>query len=325
MISNINKKKIIVTGCAGFIGSHLVDKLLAINLHVIGIDNYSTGNKKFLNKAFKNNKFKFFKSDLKNLVKLKKIFKGSSMVFHFSANADVRFGIKHPRKDLEENTIVTYNVLEAMRKNRISKIVFCSTGSVYGEPNKFPTPENYSFPIQTSFYAASKLAGESLIQAYCEAYGFKTWIFRFVSILGNRYSHGHVYDFYKQLMKHPNYLNCLGDGNQRKSYLNVNDCINAIILAIKRSKKKVNIFNIGTNEYVNVKQSINVICKYLKLKPKIIFTGGKRGWVGDSPFIFLSTKKIRLLGWKPKFTIKESIIQTIIYLKNNKWIFKKRK
>ena len=280
-------KKILVTGCAGFIGSNLVDLL--------------------------------------NLNKLKIIFKGSELVFHLAAYADVRYGSKNPFRDLEQNIIVTYNVLEAMKKNNINKIVFCSTGSVYGEPKNFPTPENDNFPIQTSFYGAAKVAGESFVQAYCEAFNFKSWIFRFVSILGNRYTHGHVYDFCNQLFKNPNHLKALGDGNQRKSYLHVDDCISAMLIATKKSKNRINIFNLGTNEYVSVKQSINVICNQLKVKPKVSFSGGKRGWIGDSPFIFLNNKKIRSLGWKPKFTIKESIKQTVRYLINNKWVFNKKK
>ncbi len=318
-------KKILVTGCAGFVGSNLVDILLTQKCHIIGIDNLKTGQKAFLKSALKNKNFQFFKCDLLNLNKIKKIFKGSEIVFHLAANADVRYGYKNPYRDLEQNTITTFNVLEAMRKNNINKIVFCSTGSAYGEPKNFPTPENDDFPIQTSFYGASKVAGESFIEAYCEAFNFKSWIFRFVSILGNRYTHGHVYDFCNQLFKNPACLKVLGDGNQRKSYLHVNDCISAMLIAIKKSKNKINIFNLGTNEYVNVKQSIGVICKQLKVKPRVSFTGGKRGWIGDSPFIFLSTKKIRSLGWKPKFTIKKSIEKTVKYLKNNKWVFKKRK
>ena len=318
-------KKILVTGCAGFIGSNLVDRLLSQKYQIIGIDNLRTGQKEFLKNALKNKHFKFFKCDLLNLNKIKKIFKGSELVFHLAANADVRYGSKNPFRDLEQNIIVTYNVLEAMKKNNINKIVFCSTGSVYGEPKNFPTPENDNFPIQTSFYGAAKVAGESFVQAYCEAFNFKSWIFRFVSILGNRYTHGHVYDFCNQLFKNPNHLKALGDGNQRKSYLHVDDCISAMLIATKKSKNRINIFNLGTNEYVSVKQSINVICNQLKVKPKVSFSGGKRGWIGDSPFIFLNNKKIRSLGWKPKFTIKESIKQTVRYLINNKWVLNKRK
>ena len=324
MKNNINKKKIIVTGCAGFIGSHLVEKLLKLNKKIIGIDNLNTGQKKFLKESLKNKNFKFIKCNLLNLKKIKEIFRKSESVYHLAANADVRYGFKDPYKDLEQNTIVTSNVLEAMRLNNIKKIIFCSTGSIYGEPKKFPTPENVSFPLQTSFYGASKLAGESLVQAYCENYGFKTWIFRFVSILGNRYTHGHVYDFCKQLFKNRKILKALGDGYQKKSYLNVGDCIKAILIATSKSKNKVNIFNLGTNEYITVKDSIKIICNELRLKPKIYFSGGKRGWIGDSPFIYLSNKKIKSLGWKPKFTIKESLIQTVRYLKNNKWTFEKK-
>ena len=231
-------KKILVTGCAGFIGSNLVDKLLLNNCSVIGIDNLSTGQKKFLKNALKNKNFKFIKCDLLNFKKIRKIFNNIDIVFHLAANADVRYGYNKPYRDLEQNTISTYHVLESMRKNNVNKIVFCSTGSVYGEPKNFPTPENDNLPIQTSFYGASKIAGESFVQAYCEAFDFKGWIFRFVSILGNRYTHGHVYDFCNQLFKNTKYLKALGDGNQRKSYLHVDDCIRAILIAIKKSKKK---------------------------------------------------------------------------------------
>ena len=325
MKNNINKKKAIVTGCAGFIGSNLVDKLLLNNYQVIGIDNLVTGQIKFLNNSYKNKNFKFIKCDLLNIKKIKKIFKGAHIVFHFAANADVRYGYKHPYKDLEQNTIVTYNILETMRKNNVKNIVFCSTGSVYGEAKNFPTPENDNFPLQTSFYGASKLASESFVQAYCEAFDFKSWIFRFVSILGKRYTHGHVYDFCNQLFKNPHRLKVLGDGNQKKSYLHVDDCIKAIFIGMKKSKKKINIFNLGTNEYINVKQSINIICNQLHVKPKISYSGGKRGWIGDSPFIYLDISKIRSLGWKPNFSIKGSIEETVKYLTMNKWVFKKRK
>lgn len=321
----LNKKNLIVTGCAGFIGSNLVDKLLLYGNKVTGIDNLSTGQKKFLINALKNKNFRFINCDLLNLAKIKKIFKKTEIVYHLAANANVKYGYKNTYKDLEQNLIATYNVLEAMRANNIKKIVFCSTGSIYGEPKNFPTPEDDHLPIQTSFYGASKLAGEALIQAYCEAFAFKNWTFRFVSILGNRYTHGHVYDFCKQLFKNPHILKVLGDGNQKKSYLHVSDCIDAIMIALKKTNNKTNIFNLGTNEYCSVKQSISVITKELKLRPKIFYSGGKRGWIGDSPFIFLNINKIRSLGWRPKFTIRKSILETVNYLKRNKWVYKKRK
>ena len=205
----------IVTGCAGFIGSNMVDRLLAEGHDVIGIDNFSTGRKRFLDGALKNRAFRLITSDLLDLPALTQAFAGGNMVLHFAANADVRFGAAHPRRDLEQNTIATYNVLEAMRANGIKKIVFPSTGSVYGEATVIPTPEDAPFPIQTSFYAASKLAAEGLIAAYCESFGFQSWIFRFVSILGERYTHGHVLDFYGQLKNDPGRLKVLGDGKQK--------------------------------------------------------------------------------------------------------------
>ncbi len=315
----------IVTGCAGFIGSNLVDRLLKDKKNfVIGIDNFSTGNTKFLNEAKKSKNFKLIKADLLNLKKLKNSFKGGNIVFHLAANADVRFGVNNPRKDLEQNTIATQNVLEAMKLNNIKKIVFSSTGSVYGEASKIPTPENSPFPIQTSFYGASKVACEGLISAYCEGFDMQGYIFRFVSILGERYTHGHVFDFYKKLKKNPKKLEVLGNGKQRKSYLYVQDCIDAIFLSLKKSKEKLNIFNLGLNDYCEVDQSIKWICDELGLKPKLEYTGGNKGWIGDNPFIFLETKKMSKLGWKPKNSIREGVLKTLKYLEKNEWVFNKR-
>ena len=195
--------------------------------------------------------------------------KGCDFVFHFAANADVRFGIKKPEKDLEQNTKATFHVLEAMRQNGISKIAFSSTGSIYGEAKVFPTPEDAPFPIQTSLYGASKLAGESLIQAYCEGFGFQSWIFRFVSILGERYTRGHVFDFYKQLKNNPKKLKVLGNGKQRKSYLYIQDCLDAMLLAIEKAKEKVNIFNLGVDTFCEVNDSIGWICKEMGVSPEL--------------------------------------------------------
>ena len=229
----------IVTGCAGFIGSHIVDRLLKdSNNYVIGLDNFSTGNKKFIEKAKKSENFKFYEINLLNLNDLKKIFKGVDVVFHLAANADVRFGVQNPRRDLEQNTLVTQNVLEAMQFNNVRKIIFSSTGSIYGEAKLIPTPENCPFPTQTSFYGASKIACEGLISAYCEGFNMNGYIFRFVSILGERYTHGHIFDFYKKLKKNPDELVVLGNGKQRKSYLYIHDCIDGIF-SIKKIKRKI--------------------------------------------------------------------------------------
>ena len=249
---------------------------------------------------------------------------GAEFVFHLAANADVRFGTEHPRKDLEQNTIATFHVLEAMRANRVSQLAFSSTGSIYGEAPVIPTPENAPFPVQTSLYGASKLAGEGLIQAYCEGYGFQGYIFRFVSILGERYSHGHVFDFYKKLLQNPDELHILGNGHQRKSYLYVRDCIDAMLFVIEKAQEKVNIYNLGTDEYCEVNDSIGWICEQLSLNPRRAYSGGERGWIGDNPFIFLDTAKVRALGWTPKLTIQDGIIRTLDYLKSNRWLLEQR-
>jgi UDP-glucose 4-epimerase len=308
----------VVTGCAGFIGSNLVDSLLAKNHQVIGIDNLSTGNLFFLEDAIKNKKFNFIEIDLKDYKLLDKIFYNSDIIFHLSANADIKDGLKNPRKDLEENTLVTFNVLNAMREQNVKKIVFASTGSIYGEALTIPTSEDSEFPIQTSLYGASKLACEGLIASFCEGYNFQSWIFRFVGILGKRYTHGHVFDFYKKLLNDPKNIHILGNGQQRKSYLHIDDCINGINYAIKNSNKKVNIFNLGLDEYCKVNDSLKWIIDELELKPNITYEGGERGWVGDSPFIYLNINKIKKLGWVPKKNIKESVLETIKYLKKNK-------
>jgi len=312
-----------VTGAAGFIGSNLVDRLLENGDEVVGYDNFSTGLKEFLINANRTTKFRLAEGSTLDLEKIIKAAKGCDFVFHLAANADVRFGTEHPRKDLEQNTIATFNVLEAMRANGIKRIAFSSTGSIYGEPRKFPTPEDAPFPVQTSLYGASKLAGEGLISAYCEGFSFQGYIFRFVSILGERYTHGHVFDFYKSLWNNPRELRVLGDGHQRKSYLYVQDCISAILLAIEKAQDRVNLFNLGTDEYCEVNDSIGWITAHLGVAPKLVYTGGERGWIGDSPFIFLDCGKIRSLGWAPKMSIREGVINTVEYLQANSWVLEK--
>jgi UDP-glucose 4-epimerase len=312
-----------VTGGAGFIGSNIVDALITDSSNnVIVYDNFSTGLEEFLESSKK--RIVLIKGDLLDEDNLNKSMKNVDFVFHLAANADIRFGLEHPKKDLEQNTIGTFNVLEGMRKNNVKKIAFASTGPVYGEPTIFPTPENCPFPIQTSLYASSKLAGESLISSYCEGFGFTGYIFRFVSILGERYPHGHIFDFCKQLIEHPDKLYILGDGKQRKSYLYIKDCLKAIFTIIKNGKDKVNIYNLGTDEYCEVSQSAKWICDTLKVKPRFLFSGGERGWIGDNPFVFLDCTKLKKLGWKAEYTIEEAIVKTVNYLMDNRWLFNRR-
>lgn len=313
-----------ITGAAGFIGSNLVDRLLQDGHEVVGYDNFSTGQPEFLSEAQKSPHFTLVRGDTLDLDGLTHAMSSTNFVFHLAANADVRFGTEHPRKDLEQNTIATFNVLEAMRANGIKHIAFASTGSIYGEPDIFPTPEHAPFPIQTSLYGASKLGAEGLIEAYCEGFGFRAWIFRFVSILGERYTHGHVFDFFKLLRAHPESLQVLGNGKQKKSYLYVEDCLTAMVLAIEKAKEKVNILNLGTDEYCQVDDSINWICDYLQVSPQRTYTGGERGWIGDSPFIFLDCSQIRALGWRPRLSIREGVIRTLQYLEQNPWLLERR-
>jgi UDP-glucose 4-epimerase len=316
--------KAFVTGAAGFIGSTLTDRLLAEGHSVTGFDNFSTGFREFLADALSHPNFRLVEGDLLDLDVLKSAIGDADFVFHIAANADVRFGPDHPRRDLDQNTIATWNVLETMRASGAKRIAFSSTGSVYGEPEIHPTPETAPFPIQTSLYGASKVAAEGLITAYAAAFNFQAYIFRFVSILGERYTHGHVFDFYRQLLAHPERLDVLGNGLQRKSYLYVQDCVSAILTAAERAGSGVNIFNLGTDEYCQVNDSIAWITRALGLDPEVRYSGGDRGWIGDSPFIFLDCTRMRSLGWKPQLTIEQGIIRTLEFLRANPWVLEKR-
>jgi UDP-glucose 4-epimerase len=313
-----------VTGGAGFIGSHVVDRLLARGDRVTAYDNLSTGQIAFLESAHRHPAFTLVQGDLHDTVRLTEAMTDHEMVFHLAANADVRFGTEHPRRDLEQNTIATFNVLEAMRTCGATRIAFSSTGSIYGEPDVFPTPETCPFPVQTSLYGASKLAGEGLIQAYCAGLGFRGYIFRFVSILGERYTHGHVFDFYRKILANPREIEVLGDGRQRKSYLDVNDCVDAMLLVLDRAREPVTAHNLGAADYTTVDDSLSWICEHLGVSPTRRYTGGERGWIGDSPFIFLDTSRIRALGWKPRFSIREGVIRTLKFLQANRWVMERR-
>lgn len=307
-----------VTGVAGFIGSNLADGLLTAGHEVVGYDNFSTGAESNIEQAARSAAFHLVRGDTLDRDVLARAMEGCDTVFHLAANADVRFGTDHPRRDLEQNTIATWNIVEAMRLTGARRVAFSSTGSVYGEPAVFPTPEQAPFPVQTSLYGASKLAAEGLIQAYAEGFDVRAFIFRFVSILGERYSHGHVVDFYRQLREHPDHLHMLGDGRQRKSYLYVADCVTAILAALERApEERVSIYNLGTEEYCEVRDSAAWICERLGVQPRFTFAGGSRGWVGDSPFIFLDTARIRALGWRPSLTIRQAVERTVDYLRDD--------
>lgn len=313
-----------VTGAAGFIASNLVDRLLALGEEVVGYDNFSTGQARFLQDASASPHFRLVKGDVLDPFLLTASMRGCDRVWHLAANADIRFGPQNPRLDMEQNTIGAANVLEAMRVNGVKEILFSSSSAVYGDAATFPTPETAPMPVQTSLYGASKLAGEGLISAYCEGMGFQGAAFRFVSILGERYPHGHVFDFINKLRKDPTRLEILGDGKQRKSYLYVQDCIDAMLLVANKMPVKFEAYNLGSDSYCVLSDSAEWICGRLGLSPRFDFTGGERGWIGDSPFIWLDTRKIRGLGWRPELSIRNAVERTVDYLLENVWLLEAR-
>ena len=290
----------------------MVDRLLRDGHSVVGVDDFSTGIEAFLEGASANPRFRLVRGDLLDPDVALAAAAGADVIVHLAANADVRHGTEHPRKDLEQNVLVTVNLLEAARRNAVPRFAFSSTGSVYGDATVFPTPETAPFPIQTSLYGASKVAAESFIQAYAEGFGIRAFIFRFVSLLGERYTHGHVVDFYRQLIQHPDSLHVLGDGRQRKSYLYIGDCVEAVLTALANDGPGVQVYNL--DEYCEVNDSISWICQAMNVKPQITYGGGTRGWIGDNPFIFLDCSAMRGLGWRPTLTIRESVERTVAYL-----------
>lgn len=315
-----------ITGGAGFIGSNLTDQLRADGAEVVILDDFRTGRREFVAEALGRPGVRLVEGDVLDMAAVEDAVEGCDWVFHLQANADVRRGLEHPRRDLEQNTIATSNVLEAMRAQGVSRIMLASSGSVYGEPLVFPTPEDAPFPVQTSLYGASKLAAEGLISAYAIGYGFTGLICRFVSILGERYTHGHVFDFFCALKRDPARLRVLGDGRQEKSYLYIGDCISAILTAASHHHDEpgAHVYNLGTEETVIVEDSVKIITGHLALSPEIEHTGGTRGWTGDSPLIRLDTERIRGLGWRPTLTIEEAIVRTLQWLDANEYAWREQ-
>jgi UDP-glucose 4-epimerase len=313
-----------ITGGAGFIGSNLADRLRREGTEVVIVDDFRTGRREFVAEMIDDPLVTLHEGDVLDEGLLRRAFEGCDWVFHLQANADVRHGLAHPRRDLEQNTVATANVLEAMRAVGVTKIAFSSTGSIYGEHEVVPTPEDAPFPVQTSLYGASKLAGEGMIEAYAHGFDFTGLIFRFVSILGERYTHGHVFDFYRALRNDPTRLRILGDGRQQKSYLYVADCVDAMLVsaaAYEAREGEVGVYNLGTDETVIVDDSIAIICAHMGLTPEREYAGGKRGWAGDSPLIHLDTARIRSLGWSPTLTISESIERTLAWFDQHPYTF----
>ncbi len=310
-----NIKTAVVTGGAGFVGSHLVDYLLAKNYSVIVFDNLSTGNLDFLKTANQHPHYQYVQGDLLNQDLLMKTTKNTDLIFHCAASADLRDCINNPYRDIEQNFLTTYHVLEAIRINRIPKLIFMSSAAVYGQTSQVPTPENTA-SLQTSTYGAAKMSSEAFIEAYSEYYPFQAWIFRFVSLLGLRYAHGVVLDFFQQLKNHPDYLSFLANGQQQKSYLDIEDAIAGIFLALEKSQNKMNIFNLGHDEMLTVTEVANIVCQTLGLTAvDYRYLNRKEGWIGDNPLVHLDTSLIKKLGWRPAISIADAIKRTVNDLK----------
>ncbi len=305
--------EVIVTGGAGFIGANIVKYLQNENFKIHVFDNLSTGNIDNLPKYG----IDFHQIDLKtNYIKWPKI--NASKIFHFAANADVRGGIVDHNIDFSENLLVTKNACDYAVCNEIKEFVFSSSATVYGEPDIFPTPESFS-STQTSLYGASKNSCESFIEAYSNYGYFKSSIFRFVSWTGHGYSHGVIYDFVKKLLKDPTKLEILGNGKQIKSYLDVEDGVNGVCNISNKHQMKSAVFNLGHYETMNVKELADIVCDEMDINNvNYLFTGGSRGWLGDSPLVHLDTKKAKEYGWEPKISIEESIRKTVRYLIDDK-------
>jgi UDP-glucose 4-epimerase len=305
----IKDRSILVTGGAGFIGSHLVDRLIGSN-RVTVLDNFSSGKMEFIENHSSNPNFSLIEADLRDQEAVEAALAGKNLVFHLAANPDVKIGAEDTRTHLDQNVIATYNLLESMRKTGVNEVAFTSTSTVYGEANVVPTPEDYGPLLPISLYGASKLACEALISAFCHTFEMRSWIFRFANIVGERGTHGVIVDFIRKLEKDPEVLEILGSGRQRKSYLLVQDCVEAMIFSLAHSRDRVNVFNIGSADSVDVTEIADVVVKKMNLEGvRYRYTGGieGRGWRGDVKTMLLSIEKMETLGWKPCHNSKQSI------------------
>jgi UDP-glucose 4-epimerase len=305
---------ILVTGGAGFIGSHLVDRLVEKN-RIIVLDNLSSGKIEFINHQLNNPNFEFHKLDLLT-DDISKYFKNVDEVWHLAANPDIRIALKNTRIDIDQNILVTYNVLEAIRKNNIKKIFFTSSSTVYGEANVLPTPESYSPLSPISLYGGTKLACEALISAYCHTFDIRAAIFRLANIIGPRLTHGVIFDFVNKLKQSKSKLEILGNGNQTKSYLYISDCIEAMLLVEEKLQKQIEIYNIGSKDWTSVKRIAEIVTEEMNLTPKFVFTGEERGWEGDVPKMLLDVSKIEKMGFKIKYNSDVAVRKSTQILKS---------
>jgi UDP-glucose 4-epimerase len=319
--------KILVTGAAGFIASNLIKRLLDAGNEVVAIDNYFLGKKIHIEPYLLNPNFKFIDFDLLNLDGLKRIFTEHfpDRVWHLAANSDISYGEKFTDFDLKGGTLATYNVLESMRLSGCRELIFSSSGAVYGEPTMHPTPENYGPLMPISLYAGSKLACEGLVSSYSHSFGIQAWMFRFGNVIGPNPTHGVIFDFANQLLNDRTHLKILGDGTQTKPYMHVEDCLDGMEFAQMNSRDAINFFNLAAPDQTSVSTIAGWILDemgILSAECEITFTGGRRGWRGDVPFVNLNTEKMRTLGWIPKLNsdgaIKKAIHEIILQLTNAK-------
>ncbi len=305
----LKDKSILVTGGAGFIGSHLVDRLLEEN-EVFVQDNFSSGKRESLLTHLENPKFHLLEVDLLDTRKLEPFLAKTDIVFHLSANPIVRLGTEDTRIHLQQNVLATYNLLEAMRKTGVRQIAFTSTSAIYGEAGLVPTPEDYGPLLPISLYGASKLSCEALISSYCHTFEMQSWIYRFANIVGKRGNHGVIADFIRKLRKNPKELEILGSGKQRKSYLEVKDCVTAMLHCVENARDETNVFNIGSTDHIDVTEVADIVVKQLGLSDvKYRYTSGMdgRGWKGDVKVMLLSIEKIKRLGWTPQHGSAEAV------------------
>jgi UDP-glucose 4-epimerase len=296
----------VVTGGAGFIGSHLVDTLVAQGNEVVVIDSLCAGRRETIARHIDSCAVRFVQADLLS-DGWQDAIKGADRLFHLAADPDVRQSAINPDPTMQNNIMATYRVLEAMRRHAVPELVFTSTSTVYGDAKVIPTPEDYAPLLPISVYGASKLACEALISSYCYSFGMKSWIYRFANIVGERSGHGVITDFIRKLKENPAELEILGDGKQVKSYLEVHECVAAMLFAL-RVRDTVNIFNIGSENWIDVKSIAEIVAEEMHLpEVKFRFTGGERGWVGDVPKMQLSLDRIKSRRWKPEIGSRESV------------------
>ncbi len=314
MANKIEGKTFFITGGAGFIGSNMVERLMKERANVVVYDNLSSGNYKYIEMFDKGrSEFKFIKADILELDQLNKSMSASrpDVVIHLAANPDVRRSIIETDLDLKQGTIATYNVLEASRKNDVKDILFSSSSVVYGPAKVKPTPENYGPLAPISLYGASKLASEGLITSFSHLFGMKYYIYRFANVVGKNATHGVIIDFARKLKKNNKELEVLGDGKQKKSYVEVEDCIDGMLFVYKKSENAENIYNLTTDDQASVKEIAELTVQKFAKNAKINYTGTPFGWPGDIANTFLSNEKIKALGWKPKYSSPEAVRKTI--------------